>query len=190
MHAAFPIMPGGATNNKTHSAPATGSIGLAGALFPRLPFDYKWSIKGLLVHSEPAVTRLCAPSPRRQDGVTFHGECQHLFQEVPVSFGPNCRPSTRRLVSESRRGAVTFPSHPNGPVNRACECTPPRPHTPHPKKPPITDGRIAPLHPLRPLLLSPLPFLPSPSSPPLTQFHFSFLLPPLFVSTLSCSSPE
>lgn len=135
LHAAFPIMPGGASNNKNALSSGDRLRWPCRRTFfpPRLPFDYKRSITGLLVHSEPAVTRLRAPSPRRQDGVTFHGECQHLFQEVPVSFGPNCRPSTRRLVSESRRGAVTFPSHPNGPVNRACECTPPLPQrTPHP----------------------------------------------------------
>lgn len=148
-------------NNKTHSAPQTGFGGLTGVLFLWLPFDYKWSITGLLVHSEPVVTLLRTPSPRRQDGVTFHRECQHLFQEVPVSFGPNCRPSMRRLVSESRGGAVTFSSHPNGPVNRACECTPP-----------ITDGRITPPQPS-----STLPFLPSASPPPPHRLpHYSTLV--------------
>lgn len=137
-------------NNKTHSAPQTGFGGLTGVLFLWLPFDYKWSITGLLVHSEPVVTLLHTPSPRRQDGVTFHRECQHLFQEVPVSFGPNCRPSMRRLVSESRRGAVTFSSHPNGPVNRACECAPPPPTH-------ITDGRLTPPNPPQPSPSYPVP---------------------------------
>lgn len=48
-------------NNKMHSGPQTSFTGLTGVLSLRLPFDYKWSITGLLVHLEAMVTLLHTP---------------------------------------------------------------------------------------------------------------------------------
>lgn len=145
--------------------------------------------------SGDASAATCTLTSEAAPGVTFHRERQHPFKEVPVSFRPNCRCTMRSLVKEGNRSwvlwgrkgggwvwgggdggvAVTFPSHPNGPVNRACECTPLR----------YWRTNSPPFHFPPAFFRAPLPFscLPPPPSPhhsPLASFSLIHLYSVMF----------
>lgn len=110
-------------------------------------------------------------------GSLFTGNASIRSRKCPSHSGLIVASLWEAWLSENRRGvwglwgwgvAVTFPSHPNGPVNRACECTPLR----------YWRTNSPPSH--FPPAFPPPPFL---RHPPHTPFPFSFLFP---YSSLLC----